>query len=254
MSYINYAHTLTKEAELERTGSYQGYIQQEIETQVNRQGQHVWNEMQGISDGRTRSGSPQRREPRCVLASSFSSSALGSSGMGLPVRSSCIGYPPLTVGEFSMSSRVGTGRLHQLCQSFGSEHPDTNTYLGCRCICPPVRACWRTSERKDCTSSTIRRFMPSMPSSSSNPKSKDCNPRVSTARFCITVQLTEGQSGSSAGSCQTARYGWLSACSHVMRFAGSKLSSWASRSSASGFARGNSVEKDTRGLIGSERM
>lgn len=105
--------------------------------------------------------------------------------------------------------------------------------------------------------------MPSIESSSSNPKSNGCSspdtshqharPNTRT-RIARDVGLTEAQVGSSAGSCQTARYGWLSACSQVMRFAGSKCSSCARRSIASGFARGKSVENGTRGLIGSERM
>ena len=65
---------------------------------------------------------------------------------------------------------------------------------------------------------------------------------------------TVGQTGSSDGSCQTARYGCSSACSQVMRFAGSKWSILASRSSASGFACGNICENGTRGLMGKERM
>jgi hypothetical protein len=66
--------------------------------------------------------------------------------------------------------------------------------------------------------------------------------------------LTYSQMGSSAGSCQTWRYGWAKACSQLIRFAGSKHSICESRSIASGFALGKSVEKGTRGLIGSERI
>ena len=40
----------------------------------------------------------------------------------------------------------------------------------------------------------------------------------------VIAELTVGQVGSSAGSCHTWRYGWFSACSQVMRFAGSKFS------------------------------
>ena len=114
----------------------------------------------------------------------------------------------------------------------------TATHLSCLRICPVALACDRTSFRNELTSSTINFFIPSIESSSSNEKSNFCftsdqrgemevrrkRENQTSAQTRNGKQCTASQTGSSAGSCHTCRYGWFSACSQLIRLAGSKHS------------------------------